>query len=210
MTVARSADSVWVRRRLTSFAAGILCLTQWGTTWATPAEPALAQCITDQTPGRPWLEKTLWGLRDQERGWLGAEVENADGSADLGPLQINSSWIPKIARLIHRPESDVRRWLSRDTCFNVQTARWIFLTALAVTKDYWQAVGLYHSPTAWRQRHYARAVAAKITRRFGSDVFVSAAMRLGHVRDSQKRFELAVSDRRDALRPSKTGNPSVK
>ncbi|HEX7854748.1 MAG TPA: restriction endonuclease [Sphingobium sp.] len=82
------------------------------------------------------------GLRDQEAGSIGAEVRNANGTHDLGPLQINSWWMPRIARLIDRPEGHVRYWLRFDTCFNVEAARWIFLSALSDTNDYWQAMGM--------------------------------------------------------------------
>lgn len=63
-------------------------------------EARIAGCIHDAAAGRPWLEKTLWGLRDQEAGWIGAEVSNTNGTHDLGPLQINSWWVPRIAELI--------------------------------------------------------------------------------------------------------------
>ena len=135
------------------------------------ADQELARCIGIAADGRPWLEKTLWGLRDQEGGWIGAAVLNINGSYDLGPLQVNSWWVPRIAALSDRPQAHVRWWLTYDACFNVNAARWIFLSALAVTRDYWKAIGLYHSPTNWRQRRYATEVAAKLKQRFGSDVF---------------------------------------
>lgn len=46
-----------------------------------------------------------------------------------------------------------------DPCFNVRTARWIFLSGLNVSRGYWKAVGEYHSPVGWRQRRYAEGVA---------------------------------------------------
>jgi hypothetical protein len=137
------------------------------------AERIVAGCIARSAAGRGWLEKTLWGLRDQEGGWIGAEVRNRDGSHDLGPLQVNSWWVPKLAAVTRRPAADVRRWLTHDACFNVDAARWIFLSGLTLTRDYWKAVGVYHSPTVWRQRHYARSVASKLQGRFGANVFVS-------------------------------------
>ncbi len=135
-------------------------------------EAAVARCIRTAADGRDWLEKTLWGLRDQEGGWIGAEIRNTNGSHDLGPLQVNSWWVPKIANATGRPTSHVRWWLAHDACFNVYAARWIFLSGLAVTNNYWRAVGGYHSPTPWRQRRYAQAVANKLRHRFGSDVFL--------------------------------------
>lgn len=132
---------------------------------------AIAACIKRSAGGRAWLEMTLWGLRDQEGGWIGAEIANGDGSHDLGPLQVNSWWIPRLAAITGRPEPHIRHWLKLDPCFNVEAARWIFLSGLAATRDYWKAVGVYHSPTGWRQRRYASSVAAHLKRRFGSRAF---------------------------------------
>lgn len=140
-------------------------------------EERIAECIRQAADGKPWLEKALWGLRDQEAGWLGAEVRNTNGSHDLGPLQINTWWVPKIATLVGRSQADVRVWLMHDACFNAGAARWIFLSALAATDNFWKAVGVYHSPTAWRQRRYALSVARHMQRRFGRDIFAATNVR---------------------------------
>lgn len=134
-------------------------------------EVRIAECIRQAAGGKPWLEKTLWGLRDQEGGWIGAEVRNANGSHDLGPLQVNSWWVPKIAALVGRSQADVRGWLVSDPCFNTGAARWIFLSALRSTGSYWKAIGAYHSPARWRQERYAASVAGHLVRRFGPRLF---------------------------------------
>lgn len=126
------------------------------------AEKAINQCIHRAASGRPWLAQTLRALRKQEGGWIGAEVRNRDGSVDLGPMQVNNWWVPRIARLINRSEPQVRSWLRDDACFNVDAARWIFLSALHNSKNFWRAVGIYHSPTCTRQILYARQVASII------------------------------------------------
>lgn len=131
------------------------------------SERLVASCIARSAQGRPWLERTLWGLRDQEGGWIGAEIANSDGSHDLGPLQVNSWWVPRLATMTGRTEAQIRWWLKQDACFNVDAARWIFLSGLAVTRDYWKAVGAYHSPTGWRQRRYVASVVDHLKRRFG-------------------------------------------
>ena len=134
-------------------------------------ELRIAACILQASLGHPWLEKTLWGLRDQEAGWVGAEVRNSNGSHDLGPLQINSWWTPRIATLVGRSPVQVRHWLRFDPCFNAEAARWIFLSALRSTGNYWKAIGVYHSPTTWRQRHYLHSVARHMRTRYGDAVF---------------------------------------
>ena len=138
-------------------------------------EPIVAACIARSAGGRAWLQKTLWGLRDQEGGWVGAEVANSDGSHDLGPLQVNSWWVPRLAAVTGRPERHIRHWLKQDACFNVEAARWIFLSGLATTGDYWKAVGVYHSPAGWRQRRYTASVVSHLRRRFGANLFAKAA-----------------------------------
>jgi len=134
-------------------------------------EADVAACIRQAAKGHKWLERTLWGLRDQEGGWIGAAVANTNGTHDLGPLQVNSWWVPRIAALVKRPEAHVRYWLQNDACFNAEAARWIFLSGLAVTGDYWKAIGVYHSPTAWRQARYAKSVALHLRKRYGDAVW---------------------------------------
>lgn len=162
-------------------------------------EARIAECIRQVSGGRPWLEKTLWGLRDQEGGWIGAQVRNTNGSHDLGPLQINTWWVPKVAAMVGRSEKDVRHWLTSDPCFNAGAARWIFLSALRSTGSYWQAIGIYHSPTAWRQQRYALSVGRHLQRRFGNDIFVRQspdARALSQTADSEQfRQVTAISDR---------------
>lgn len=60
-----------------------------------------------------------------------------------------------------------------------EIARWIFLSALDATGDYWQAVGAYHSPTASRHRAYATKVAVHMRARFGPDVFATRGAKTG-------------------------------
>jgi hypothetical protein len=161
---------------MTVMGVGLIALTSPAYAGATEklnssAEREIARCIRQAARGKSWLERTLWGLRDQEAGWIGAAVANANGTHDLGPLQINSWWVPRIATLVERPAAHVRYWLRYDPCFNAEAARWIFLSGLAVTGDYWKAVGIYHSPTGWRQSRYAASVTTHLRRRFGPEIF---------------------------------------
>ncbi len=83
----------------------------------------MAAYIQKSAHGGPWLARTLWGLRDQEGGWIGAAIRNANGSEDLGPLQVKSWWGVRIGRLMGRRPVEIRRWLQYDACFNVDAAR---------------------------------------------------------------------------------------
>ena len=119
----------------------------------------IRQCIHQQSQSRRWLARTLLALRQKEGSWIGALVRNSKGSFDLGPMQVNDWWAPKIAILIDRDAITVRTWLTHDPCFNVWAAKWIFHSALVQSKDYWQSIGICHCPTRWRQTTHAQDVA---------------------------------------------------
>jgi hypothetical protein len=167
--------SAKLRAALMLAIAGVLACVDANARVRPTQERAIATCIRQSAGGRGWLEKTLWALRDQEGGWIGAEIANTDGSHDLGPLQVNSWWVTRLSAVTRHPPATIRWRLTHDTCFNVDAARWIFLSGLAVTRDYWKAIGVYHSPTSWRQRRYALSVAAHLRRRFGARVFAASS-----------------------------------
>src|SRR3546814_13541593 len=50
------------------------------------ANAEVARCIRTLAPGKPWLERTLWGLRAQDGGWVAAGVVDCHGTPALGPL----------------------------------------------------------------------------------------------------------------------------
>jgi hypothetical protein len=51
----------------------------------------------------------LWLIRRAEGGMAGQEVTNRDGSADLGPFQVNDrTWVPHFAKASGRDPLTVR------------------------------------------------------------------------------------------------------
>lgn len=129
-------------------------------------EGRIAICIHSSARGHNWLERSLWALRDTEGGWTGAAVLNTNGSYDLGPLQVNSWWVPKLATMLGWRDEEVAAWLRDDPCFNVEVARWIFLSSLLQTRDFWTAIGLYHSRNLRLRTTYAHTVWLRYRRRF--------------------------------------------
>ena len=74
---------------------------------------------------------------------------NTDGSQDLGYMQVNTRWLPVLARYSKLPEASVRQNLLSRPCFNVAAAGYILRRYLDETRnDLMLAVGDYHSHTA--------------------------------------------------------------
>lgn len=99
-----------------------------------------------------------------EAGHVGQIHRNANGSYDMGPAQINSTWLPTLARI-----GVTRRMVLNDGCLNVSIGAWILAQAMQGAdpdnpRQFWQHVGDYNSHTpAWNAR-YARMVWAHLTR----------------------------------------------
>lgn len=65
---------------------------------------------------------------------------NTNGSADLGIMQINSSWLPEL-----EPYGIDRRVLLEQPCTNIQVGAWILAQEVARFGYSWQAIGAYNA-----------------------------------------------------------------
>jgi hypothetical protein len=81
-----------------------------------------------------------------EAGRLGAVSQNSNGAVDIGRMQVNDTWVPKIAR--HwRASTNTSYQAPRDSfCANVEGGAWILRQALDEARgSLWEGVALYHS-----------------------------------------------------------------
>ncbi len=69
-----------------------------------------------------------------------AERRNQDGSRDIGLMQVNSRWLPHLARYGITAES-----LSSDVCLNIHVGAWILAQEIQRYGYGWEAVGAYHT-----------------------------------------------------------------
>ena len=89
-----------------------------------------------------------------EGGRPGTVATNSNGTQDLGVMQVNTIWLPALARYTGLSEPEVRRRLTDQACFNIAAAGAILRSYLdAADGDLMRAIGNYHSQTP--QRHFA-------------------------------------------------------
>lgn len=98
----------------------------------------------------------LFLVMETERGTVGEYSVNANGTRDLGPMQINSLWLPVLAELGIAEES-----IRDNGCVNVAVAAWILRGHLLDTGDPLKALARYHSRTPLVARRYLNAALAK-------------------------------------------------
>lgn len=77
---------------------------------------------------------------------------NADGSTDIGLMQINSSWLTRLSRY------GVTRAALYDGCTSAYIGAWILARNIARLGLTWDAIGAYNATTPALRLSYARKV----------------------------------------------------
>jgi Transglycosylase SLT domain len=106
--------------------------------------------------------RVLPSIQVVEAGQPGTISRNFNRTADLGVMQVNTRWVPYLARSWHMTPREVVGRLINDPCFNIVAAGAIMRIYLDESHgDVIQAVGYYHSHTpelaGWYQIRVIRA-----------------------------------------------------
>jgi hypothetical protein len=103
--------------------------------------------------------RVLPSIQSVEGGRVGMVHRDADGSVDLGVMQVNSWWVPRVAAVLgEAPETTTAR-LRDDPCFNIRVGAAIMQLCLQEAGgDLMRAVGLYHSHDPVLADDYLRRV----------------------------------------------------
>jgi len=139
-----------------------------------PLVPVTTQCVMEAARYHSVPFAALLAIMDVEGGRVGESSQNTNGSEDLGPMQVNTIWLPRLARY------GISRELVRDNgCVNVAVAAWILREHLKEA-TLWAAIGAYHSRTPRLAQKYqlrvwsrAKAIAEADGKRAG-DVIARA------------------------------------
>ena len=107
----------------------------------------LAACLmmASQTYSVP--PAVMVGIMQVEGGQVGQQVLNTNGSYDLGPMQINTIWVPRLANYWGVTEATAKRWIRDDPCTNMGVSAWILRRHMNETGSLSKAIAYYHSRT---------------------------------------------------------------
>lgn len=98
-------------------------------------------------------------LLDVENGRLGEVSQNKNHTADIGPMQVNDIWLPKLADHWGTSQEAAYRALRDEICPNIEGGAWILRQALDEAKgDFWDGVARYHSHSGPLKAAYLRSV----------------------------------------------------
>jgi hypothetical protein len=121
--------------------------------------------------------RVLPAIHVVEGGRPGSISRNTDGSFDLGVMQVNTLWAPKIAAVTGMTDAAVRSRLTYDPCFGIAAAGAIMRVYLNESGgDLLRAVGDYHSHTPARAIAYQEKVLGAARRLFARQTPVMTAV----------------------------------
>jgi soluble lytic murein transglycosylase-like protein len=124
------------------------------------ASAALADCYDDAGTYYRLSPSLLRAIAYVEsRGDAGAIGGNSDGSLDLCAMQINSQWLPQLARF-----GITGGDLLANECTCIYSGAWILAGEVNRHGYSWEAVARYHSPNQTRGLGYVFRVFAALNR----------------------------------------------
>ncbi|MDX2027623.1 MAG: lytic transglycosylase domain-containing protein [Alphaproteobacteria bacterium] len=106
------------------------------------------------------------GIMQVEGGYVGQQVgPNVNGTYDLGPMQVNTRWVPELARIWNVSKATAHSWVRDDGCVNLHVSAWILKQKITETGSLYGGIAHYHSATPSKGGPYARKVIAAMDRK---------------------------------------------
>jgi soluble lytic murein transglycosylase-like protein len=120
---------------------------------------ARADCIDDAARFHRVNVVLIRAIAQQESGMRANAVNvNTDGSEDIGLMQVNSSWLPRLRRY------GITRESLFNACVNAYVGTWILASNVKQFGATWKAVGAYNAVSASKQLVYANNIYRRIQR----------------------------------------------
>lgn len=104
--------------------------------------------------------QVMVGILHVEGGKVGQEVgPNVNGSYDLGPMQVNTLWMPQLARYWGVDTKTAYKWVRDNSCVNLHVSAWILRQKLdEAGGSLFAGIARYHSGTPDLGHRYAHKV----------------------------------------------------
>ena len=125
----------------------------------------LATCLFLAAQNYSVPPAVLVGIYEVEGGKVGLASKNTNGTYDLGPMQINTIWMPELAEHWGVREDVAKKWVRDDACTNMNVAAWILRQHLDETGSLGRAISQYHSRTPYYGARYKKKVVAAMRRK---------------------------------------------
>jgi len=124
----------------------------------------LAACLLFAAHTYQVPPQALIAIMHVEGGHVGQAVADNNGTYDLGPMQVNTIWIPKLARLWNTDQPSTLRRVRDNGCVNVHVAAWILRQRVNETGNLYRGIAAYHSYTPVHGAEYLQKIVVTLRR----------------------------------------------
>ncbi|MGZ8257012.1 MAG: lytic transglycosylase domain-containing protein [Gallionella sp.] len=94
--------------------------------------------------------------RVESDGNIAAINVNKNGSADYGHMQVNSYWLPTLAKF------GITKTQLMDACTNTHVGAWIMASNISRMGYNWQAIGRYNARSPDKANRYAQKISVAL------------------------------------------------
>lgn len=135
---------------------------------ALPIDPHVYACLSQASAKHKIPLPLVLAIAETESGFNPKAIRspyvagNSDGSVDFGLMQINSSWLPKLAKY-GITTNDLF-----NPCINADVGAWILGQNIARMGYNWNAVGAYNAVSPDKRVIYASKVSSKMSKYLGT------------------------------------------
>lgn len=135
---------------------------------ALPIDPHVYACLSQASTKHKIPLPLILAIAETESGFNPRAIRrpyvagNSDGSVDFGLMQINSSWLPKLAKY------GIAMNDLFNPCINADVGGWILGQNIARMGYNWNAVGAYNAVSPDKRVIYASRVSSKMSKYLGS------------------------------------------
>jgi hypothetical protein len=119
----------------------------------------ISQCINEVALTYHVPAKLIISILEVEQGKVGQVVKNTNGTYDIGPMQINSTWLPELEKY-NITQQDIQF----NACANITVGAWILSKKIANRDDVLVGIGDYHSHTEKLNKTYSGLVIKNINK----------------------------------------------
>ena len=144
----KAASAAWI-----AWIACLASLLPLASASAATASPLVEACLSAAASKHKVAYELLRAIAEHESAFNHLGVgRNRDASSDYGLMQINSSWLPTLARF------GITRQKLFDPCVNADVGAWILAGNFRTMGLTWDAVGAYNARTPAKRLVYANGV----------------------------------------------------
>ena len=123
------------------------------------AQVLVRRCIETAARAHRVSPAVLLILLQVEDGRLGRVSGNSNATVDIGPMQVNEIWLPRVAAHWGASVPETFVTLRDSLCANLEGGAWILRQGIDEARgDFWQGIGFYHSHSPEHKADYLRKV----------------------------------------------------